>query len=665
AGGDAAGGKRKRRRRKKGKGPRAEGEAMEGGPGPGPDEGRGRRRDAPLAPFSRFFTGANAGRKHGFAVGEVVAGRVKAVEDGTITVDLFGKALAYADEHEPRELPPEPEPPPVVSPKVAAAIAAAEGAHAAADAAAAEAAAAEEGTGESPAAAEASAPAQEPEAAAEPVASVDAAAVTEPGVDLEAAAAVAEADAHEHAEQDHDDDADGDEHDGARSARGPLLPAPVVPENLPRQEPPALGQVFRGRVGAVAESGHIALVNRIIDRKAVLQNAERYRVERRRVQGLVYGFNRGGFDVLVEGLRAFCPASAMALEEIGDPHELVGKRLEFLLPSSQNLSKDLIVSRRSILERQLRKKAKELIKTLQPGQRIKGRVTQVREFGVFVDIGGIEGLVHQSELSFQHGVRPMDVAKPGDEVEVQILRVGADPRRTSEGVRRERIDRVSLSMKSLMPDPWDAHNELLQEGTVRTGKVTRTTEFGAFIELAPQVEGLLHITELGRDLQHASQAVKEGDELPVVIERVDARARRISLSKLTAQEAEEFAKATGEEAPRSLRPGSRITVKVARVEPRGLVVRVAGVVGRRARGYVPSTELLKGAGDLRKAYALGSELDVKIIGLDRDGGLRCSPKALQIDEERRAVKDYRREAAKQGFGTFGDLLRAKLGEGGK
>jgi small subunit ribosomal protein S1 len=667
AGGDAAGGKRKRRRRKKGKGPRPEGEAAEGAP---PDEGRSRRRDAPLAPFSRFFAGANAGRKHGFAVGEVVAGRVKSVEDGTITVDLFGKALAFADEHEPRELPPEPEPAPMVSPKVAAAIAAAEGAQEsanAAEAASAEAAAPGEAaeSAESAPAAEAAAPEREPDAGAASAASVDAAAATEPGVDLEAAAALTDADAHEHAEHDHDDDGDGEEHDGTRSARGPLAPAPVVPDHFPRQEPPQLGQVFRGRVGAVAESGHIALVNRIIDRKAVLQSAERYRVERRRVQGLVYGFNRGGFDVLVEGLRAFCPASAMALEEIGDPNELVGKRLEFLLPSSQNLSKDLIVSRRSILERQLRKKAKELIKTLQPGQRLKGRVTQVREFGVFVDIGGIEGLVHQSELSFQHGVRPADVAKPGDEVEVQILRVGGDPRRTSEGVRRERIDRVSLSMKSLMPDPWDAHNELLQEGTVRNGKVTRTTEFGAFIELAPQVEGLLHITELGRDLQHASQAVKEGDEFPVVIERVDARARRISLSKLTPQEAEEFAKATGEEAPRSLRPGSRITVKVARVEPRGLVVRVAGVVGRRARGYVPSTELVKGGGDLRKAYALGSELEVKIVGIDRDGGLRCSPKALQIDEERRAVKDYRREAAKQGFGTFGDLLRAKLGEGGK
>ena len=665
AGGDAAGGKRKRRRRKKGKGPRAEGEAAEAPPS---DEARGRRRDAPIAPFSRFFT-ANAGRKHGFAVGEVVAGRVKAVEHGTITVDLFGKALAYADEHEPRELPPEPElAPPFanapIAPVLETAVPAEAGAVSSAADSLGEASAApaavpgEVGEVGAEPATEAVAAEAATEAAPVEAAHVDASAATEPGVDLDAVDDVQHDDAH------HDDDGGDDDHEGGRTARGPLAPAPIVPEHFPRPEMPALGSVFRGRVGAVAESGHIALVNRIIDRKAVLANAERYRVERRRVQGLVYGFNRGGFDVLVEGLRAFCPASAMALEEINDPNELVGQRFEFLLPASQNLSKDLIVSRRSILERQLRKKAKELIKALQPGQRLKGRVTQVRDFGVFVDIGGIEGLVHQSELSFAHNVRPADVVKPGDEVDVQVLRVGADPRRTSEGVRRERIDRVSLSMKALMPDPWDAHAELLTEGTVRSGKVTRTTDFGAFIELAPQVEGLLHITELGRDLQHASQAVKEGDELQVVIERVDNRARRISLSKLTAQEAAEIAAAEGEETPRSLRPGSRITVKVARVEPRGLVVRVAGVVGKRSRGYVPSIELVRSqGGDLRKTYPVGSELDVKIVGIDRDGGLRCSPKALQIDDERRAVKDYRREAAKQGFGTFGDLLRAKLGEG--
>jgi ribosomal protein S1 len=219
-------------------------------------------------------------------------------------------------------------------------------------------------------------------------------------------------------------------------------------------------------------------------------------------------------------------------------------------------------------------------------------------------------------------------------------------------------------MKALLPDPWDEHKELLREGSAQLGKVVRTTDFGAFIELTPQIEGLLHITELGRDLKHANQAVKEGDEVPVVIERVDRSARRIALSKLSKEEFDEYkaAVASGSTPPPNLRPGSRIKVKVSRVEGRGLLVRVAGVLGKRARGYVPSSELVGERGDLRKSYPIGAELDVKIVGLDRDGGLRCSPKALEVDDERKAVKDYRREAAKQGFGTFGDLLRAKLGQ---
>ena len=354
------------------------------------------------------------------------------------------------------------------------------------------------------------------------------------------------------------DDADEGEGESTLSGEhapghGPMTAAPVVPEEFPRLEPPKLGSVFRGRVGAIAESGHIALVNRVFDRKAVLANLERYRTDRRRVQGIVFGFNRGGFDVLVEGTRAFCPASAMALEDIEDPTLFLGQKLEFLLPASQSVSKDIVVSRRSILERQLRKKARELVRSLQPGQKLKGRVTQVREFGLFVDIGGVEGLVHQSELSYGHGQRPGDVARPGDEVDVQVLRVGVDAR---DSGKRDRLPRVSLSMKALMPDPWDAHAETLQEGTARQGKVTRTTDFGAFIELAPSIEGLLHITELGRDLAHANQAVKEGDELHVVVERVDRQARRISLSKLSAQELEELqAGNLAGEAPRSVKPG--------------------------------------------------------------------------------------------------------------
>jgi small subunit ribosomal protein S1 len=653
--------KRKRKRRKKRKG---EGEAGESEAGAGEgSEARFRRRDT-AAPFLRFFTGAHAGRKHGFAVGEVVAGRVKSVSEGCIAVDLFGKAMAYADEFEPREVPlPMPEPAPDTGAEVAAAAASAgqPGGEAlpGVESRVAELSAAVPAETAAVDVPEQGAPPTEAElGAAEAAVAGDVAEPSASGDTDAAAPADAAADA--------DDGGEPTLSGEGAPGHGPLAPAPIVPDSFARPELPELGTVFRGRVGAIAESGHIAIVNRNIERASVLANLERYRAERRRVQGLVFGFNRGGFDVLVEGVRAFCPASAMTLEELDDPAQLLGHKLEFLLPASQQVTKDIIVSRRSILERLLRKKAKELVRSLEPGQKLKGRVTQVREFGLFVDIGGVEGLVHQSELSYGHGVKPGDVANPGDEVEVQVLRVGAEPSK-GDGGRRDRVARVSLSMKALLPDPWDAHAEALAEGTARMGKVTRTTDFGAFIELLPQVEGLLHITELGRDLKHANMVVREGDEIPIVIERVDKRARRISLSKLTQQEYDEYQAAVaaggeGEEAPRSVRPGSRIKVKVARVEGRGLLVRVSGVLGKRARGYIPASELVGDRGDLRKAYPQGSELEVKVVGIDRDGGLRCSPKALQVDEERRAVKDYRREAAKQGFGTFGDLLRAKLGQ---
>ncbi|HKU43338.1 MAG TPA: S1 RNA-binding domain-containing protein, partial [Polyangiales bacterium] len=400
------------------------------------------------------------------------------VEHGVIVVDLFGKATAIADEYEPREVPPLPELPPPEAASTSAGHVAAPTADAG----------------------EATAPEAQPEAAAsaeaqaEPAASVEAPPAAEVQVDETAApltaaepeaapaAHTAETVPGEHAAEHastasgelfapHDDELD-DEHEDEHEA-APAPPAHELPE------PPKIGQVFKGRVGAVSESGHVAILNRIIEGRAVREQLEAKRQEHKRVHGVVYGFNRGGFDVLVEGLRAFCPASAMALEDIGDPLEYVGRKLEFLLPASRAGSKDLIVSRRSILERLQRRKTKEFLRSLTPGQKFTGRVTAVRDFGLFVDIGGVEGLVHQSELSYAFGVKPSSVAKVGDEIEVQVLRVGGGDAKRDSG-KKERLTRVSLSVKALLPDPWDAHADALTEGNVHKGKVVRATEFGAF-----------------------------------------------------------------------------------------------------------------------------------------------------------------------------------------
>lgn len=601
--------KRKRRRRKKKSG-----------------EGEGGDRKAQV--FTRFFDGQPS-RQHAFRSGEVVAGRVSQCDKGAIVVDLFGKATAIADVDEPREVPELPDAP------VAAKEAKAEGEAAAPEATEAPEAPAGEAT-EAPAAEATEAPAAEAaEAPAAAAVEAPAAEATEAPAAEAAEAPVAE----------------------ATEAPVEAKEIDLNPTKLDVLEPVEVGSIYRGRVGAVSESGHVAIVNRIIDRGAAKARVAHAREQRHRLSGVVFGFNRGGFDVLVEGIRAFCPASGMSLEGIADPNAFLGQRLEFSVPQSKG-GKSIIVSRRSILERDLRKASRERMKELKVGERLDGKVTDIRDYGVIVDIGGgVDGLVHQSEVSWGRGIRPADAVKKGDAVKVEVLKV-------QPATRKDRFGRLSLSIRRCLPDPWEANPEAIEVGVPRKGKVVRTTDFGAFIELAEGIEGLLHISELGggKEIKHASQVLNDGDELDIIIERLDRGQRRISLSRLS--EADLSAIAAGEWdpklAPRSLKPGAHIKVVVDRVERHGIFVQVRGVLGKKGRGYIPGRELPM-SGDNRKTYAQGTELEVKIIGTDRDGQLKCSVKGVQMDEERKAVREYRKEAAAQGFGTFGDLLKQKLG----
>jgi small subunit ribosomal protein S1 len=660
--------KKKRRRRRKKK-------ASQAGAAEAPAEAPSEAKVAHHhAPFLHLFSGGVT-RKHAFSVGEVIAGRVERVEHGTVVIDVFGKATAIADANEPREIPlvthdtEEPESEAEPTPQAAADI------PAAADAPA-----------PSPMpAAQAPTPSPTPEMSKHAQAwELSATEVTEVlDYDLGEADTVVGAQAYDPmftaqvelaatmppSLESAAKDADASDDAAVEAPERPSEPPEPVEDlsdadltlldPLPELEPPETGAIFRGRIGAVAESGHIAIVNRLVDKAAVRKALHAAREQHRRVQGVVYGYNRGGFDVLVGGVRAFCPASAMSLTPIEDPNAFLGQRSEFSLPHEKGGKKAIIVSRRNILEKEARKRARERMEELEVGTRLKGKVIDVRDYGVLVDLGdGLDGLVHMSEVSWSRGVKVHDVAKVGDEVDVEVLKI-------QPSSRKDRFGRVSLSMRACQPDPWDAAADTLRPGMPVKGKVARTTEFGAFVEIKENIEGLLHISELGgsRELTHAKQAVSEGDEIDVVIERVDREQRRISLSKLS--EADARAIEAGEievgKAPGSLKPGSHISVIVKRVEHGGAQVQVDGILGKRGRGFIPNRELQDVGSDKRRGLSQGDVVEVKIIGTERDGTLRCSIRARLLDEERKAVRDYRKESAKQGLGTFGDLLKAKLG----
>lgn len=661
-------GKKKRRRRRKRKG------SGQGGDTEAPAESKSAHHHAP---FLHLFSGG-AARKHAFSVGEVIAGRVERVEHGVIVVDLFGKATAISDADEPRDVPivvhepphghhahvevptPGVEAEPVV-PKVSLS-----------DAAGWEFSATEVTEAPDDDLAEADtvvgAPAYDPTVppAAEPepgsatgtAPAAETASAPAPGAETSPGSeAAVEPDTH----HGHEHDPEHEEEHEHEAAEEDLEAADLsLLDPLPELEPPQPGAIFRGRIGAVAESGHIAIVNRLVDKAAVRKALRAARERHQRVQGVVYGYNRGGFDVLVGGIRAFCPASAMSLTPIEDPKAFLGQRCEFSLPQDKGGKKSIIVSRRNILEKEARKRARERMEELEVGAKLRGKVLDVRDYGVLVDLGGgLDGLVHMSEVSWSRGVRPHDVVKIGDEVDVQVLKI-------QPATRKDRYGRVSLSMRACQPDPWEAAQEALRPGMPIKGKVVRTTDFGAFVELQENVEGLLHISELGgnRELTHAKQAVSEGDEIDVVIERVDREQRRISLSKLSEVDAKAIEAGEIEvgKGPRSLKPGSHISVIVKRVEHGGAQVQVDGVLGKRGRGFIPNRELQDVRGEKRKGLSQGDVIEVKIVGTERDGTLRCSVRARLLDEERKAVREYRKESAKQGLGTFGDLLKAKLGD---
>jgi small subunit ribosomal protein S1 len=241
------------------------------------------------------------------------------------------------------------------------------------------------------------------------------------------------------------------------------------------------------------------------------------------VEGLVTGQNKGGFDVQVAGVRAFCPASQIDLRR-GDPAQYVGQRLRFRIARIEAGGRNVVVARRPLLEEEAAARAASLWERLEVGAVVQGTVTSIRDYGAFVDLGGVEGLLHVSELGHGRAGHPSEVLAVGQVVEAKVVKLEPDP----AGAR----GRISLSLRALAPDPWTTAAERFPAGTTVPGTVRRLEPFGAFVEIAPGLDGLVHVSRLTLDrrVSHPRQVVSIGEEVAVTVVSVEPDKRRIGLS---------------------------------------------------------------------------------------------------------------------------------------
>ncbi len=434
-----------------------------------------------------------------------------------------------------------------------------------------------------------------------------------------------------------------------------------------------VGETIDGYVLSLADGN--VVITRSVPKGAgreVLQNALDAKIP---VEGLVTGVNKGGLEVDMGGTRAFVPTSQIDVRFVDDPAQFVGQKLQFRVTELRG--GNAILSRRALIEEERAVKAVELRKHLEVGAQVDGTITSVRDFGAFVDLGGLEGLIHVSELSHARVAHAQDVVKPGQKVRVQVLRI----EREEKGQ-----ERIALSLRALEQDPWDAARPQLAEGKKLQGKVARLQPFGAFVELFPGVDGLVHVSALAdRHIAHPREVVKEGEIIWVQVESVDDSSKRVALRKITEEEAQspdpvarperhergerpERAARSEKPAPaesagsKRLKVGDMVEATVDKCEAFGVFVRWEG-----GKGLIPNAELGTERGsDNKRTTPVGTTFKAQIIEIDDRGRYRLSRTSADRAADRADYQDYQKKQSKmapgKGFGTLGDLLRAKLQE---
>jgi small subunit ribosomal protein S1 len=448
------------------------------------------------------------------------------------------------------------------------------------------------------------------------------------------------------------------------------------------------------------------------------------------VTGVINGKVKGGFTVDLNNIRAFLPGSLVDVRPVRDTLHLEGQQLEFRLIKLDQKRNNVVVSRRAVLESVSTEERDALLEKLQEGMSVKGIVKNLTDYGAFVDLGGVDGLLHITDMSWKRIKHPSEIVNVGDEIDVKVLKYD-----------RER-NRVSLGLKQLGEDPWLAIKGRYPGKTRVTAIVTNLTDYGCFAELEEGVEGLVHVSEMDWTNKniHPSKVVQLGDKVEVMILDIDEERRRISLGiKQCFQNpwdgfAENFKKGdkisgsiksitdfgifigldgnidglvhlsdiswdeTGEEAVREYKKGDEIETVILSIDPererislgvkqlandsfmnyvaefeKGSIVKgsITAVDAKSAtitlaesvEGVLRASEISRDkVEDARNSLKEGEEIEVKIVSVDRKNRvLSLSVKAIAIDEEKAAIQDHKKQDASDvSHGTIGDLIKAEM-----
>ncbi len=399
----------------------------------------------------------------------------------------------------------------------------------------------------------------------------------------------------------------------------------------------------------VSTSGGVTLSRKGVRNAATQRELENAFEAGLAVEGRVESVNKGGYEVRIARERAFCPLSQIDIARTADPAVHVGKTYTFRILEYKDGGKSIVVSRRKLLEDEQQANAAAVRASIVPGAVLSGRVVSVRDFGAFVDLGGgIQGLLHVAEMSWSRATTPGEMVASGDQITVKVLRVD------------EATGKISLGLKQLRDDPWSQVGTNYAVGQVRSGRVTRVAEFGAFVELEPGIEGLAHASTFpptGRSGEWA-KSVPVGTTGTFEILSIDPAQKRIGIALVPEGAARTAGPATPEGA---FAPGAIVTGKVERHEKFGVFVFLSP--GRT--GLIPLSETgLDRDADLLKAFPVGSEVEVAVLEADPAGRrIRLSKSAVAKQREQAELRDY---TARQGaapstsLGSLADALRGAL-----